>query len=408
MNRGRGTRAAVLAVLLAGLLVALCACGGREPVEQATAAQGNGLEPVVWFSGEKLSIQPPRCASAILLEADSGEILYAWNEHARRAPASIAKTMLELVVLDEVEAGRISLQDSVRSSKWASRIGGSQVYLKEGEVFTLEELLHAVVIASANDACVAIAEHIAGSADGFVEMMNDRAEKMGLKETYFVNVHGLDDEPIEGNTTSAYDIAQIARELVRHDHVLGWSSTVEAPFRDGTFRLINTNKMLGDFPGLDGLKTGYTSKAGFCFAGTAKRKGLRLVSVVLGGESSRLRFQESGRLLAAGFNGVTRVAATKKDGDLGIEAVVLRSHGRKIRPLAAQEVTVFVPRSKHDLVRKEVRLDKKISAPLKVGQRVGMVDVRLGDQLVASVPAVSNEAVEAKGWRAWLKRKFGG
>lgn len=407
MNRGRGTPAALLGIVLLGLFTLLPACGGRESAVSRTDGV-DGAKPVVWFSAEKIDLEPPRCASAIVLEAESGTILYEYNEHARRPPASVAKTMLELVVLDEVEAGRLALTDSVRVSKWASRIGGSQVYLAQGEVFTLEELLHAIVIASANDACVAVAEQIAGTADGFVDMMNDRAREMGLEDTHFINVHGLDDEPGQGNLTSAYDLAQIARELVHHEHVLDWSSIVEAPFRNGTFRLINTNKMLGDFPGMDGLKTGYTTRAGFCLSATAQRKGLRLISVVLGAESSRIRFQETARLLAAGFNGIARVAATKKGGDLGLEAMVLRSQGHMIRPQAGQDVTVYVPRARQNAVRKDVRLDKKISAPLAQGQRVGTIEVRVGDEIVATVPAVSNEAVEAKGWRAWLKRKFGG
>ena len=408
MNRGRRTRAAWRVIALLGITLLAAACGGRgDKTGQADAAVDGAL-PVVWFSADKLDLQPPRCASAIVLEAESGTVLYAHNEHARRPPASVAKTMLELVVLDEVEAGRLALTDSIRVSAWASRIGGSQVYLSQGEVFSLEEMLHAIVIASANDACVAVAEHIAGTADGFVEMMNERAQKMGLKETYFINTHGLDDEPGEGNVTSAHDLAQIARELVRHEHVLEWSSIPEAPFRNGTFRLINTNKMLGDFQGMDGLKTGFTNKAGFCLSATAERKGLRLISVVMGAQTSRIRFQETARLLAAGFNGVARVAATKRGGDLGLEAMVLRSQGHVIRPQAGQDVTIYVPRSRQDQVRKDVRLDKKISAPLKQGQRVGSIEVHVGDELVATVPAVSNEAVEAKGWRAWLARKFGG
>ena len=408
MNRGRRTRAAWLVIAFVSFTLTAAACGSRESDVAKADAAIDGVGPVVWFSAEKINLQPPRCASAIVLEVDSGTILYAYNEHARRPPASVAKTMLELVVLDEVEAGRLALTDSIRVSAWASRIGGSQVYLSEGEVFSLEEMLHAIVIASANDACVAVAEHIAGTADGFVEMMNERAQKMGLKETYFINTHGLDDEPGEGNVTSAHDLAQIARELVRHEHVLEWSSIPEAPFRNGTFRLINTNKMLGDFQGMDGLKTGFTDKAGFCLSATAERKGLRLVSVVMGAQTSRIRFQETARLLAAGFNGVARVAATKKGGDLGLEAMVLRSQGHVIRPQAGQDVTIYVPRSRQDQVRKDVRLDKKISAPLKQGQRVGSIEVHVGDELVATVPAVSNEAVEAKGWRAWLARKFGG
>ena len=260
-----------------------------------------------------------------------------------------------------------------------------------------------MIISSANDACVAIAEHIAGTPDGFVEMMNARAEAMGLKETYFVNVHGLDDEPMDGNLTSAYDLAQhrpragSARSRARMVlHRRGAVPPRRVPPHQH-------EQDAGRRARIGRVEDRLHRPRRLLFAGTAQRKGLRLISVVLGAASSKIRFQESARLLSAGFNGVTRVPATKKDGDLGIEAVVLRSHGEKIRPLAAQDVTVFVPRSKHDLVRKEVRLDKKIVAPLKVGQRIGMVDVRVGDQLIASVPAVSNQAVEARGWRAWLK-----
>jgi D-alanyl-D-alanine carboxypeptidase (penicillin-binding protein 5/6) len=406
MRPDRGIRGALTTLLAVTLIAGLSACGGRDESPPAAQPPTDGAKPVVAFLGEPFGVASPRCAAAVLMEAETGAVLCAFNEHAERAPASVAKTMLELVVLDEIEAGRLSLQDSIRVSAWASRIGGSQVYLSEGEVFSLDQMLQAIVIASANDACVAVAEHIAGSADGFVEMMNARAEKMGLRETCFVNVHGLDDDPV-GNVTSAHDLARIACELVRHEHVLGWSSTVEAPFRNGTFRLINTNKMLGSFPGLDGLKTGYTDRAGYCLSATAERRGLRLVAVVLGAPSSRVRFQETARILAAGFNQIVRVAAARKDGDLGVEAVVLRSHGHRIRPRAAQDVLVFVPRSKSDLVRKEVVLDKKIVAPIDAGQKVGSVEVRVEDRLVATVAALSNEAVEAKGWRAWVKRTLG-
>ena len=192
--------------------------------------------------------------------------------------------MLELVVLEMVKAGEISLEDSVWVSRRAARTGGSQVFLKRGEVFTLGQLMEAVAISSANDACVAIAEHISGSTAGFVRLMNKRAQSLGMHETRVVNVHGLDNTPVsKGNTTTARDLSKLARLLLaHHPEVLEWSSIRRKSFRNGKFMLRATNRLLGRFQGLDGLKTGYTRRAGSCLVSTASRRNMRLISVILG------------------------------------------------------------------------------------------------------------------------------
>ena len=267
-----------MAALLAGLLVV--ACGGRGQEAPAPSVVPDSARVI--FAGRPIDLPPLPCVSAILIEPTTNQILYEQNARVRRAPASIAKMTLELVVMNEVAAGRLSLDDTIRVSPWASKIGGSQVYLADGEVFPLGELMEAIAIHSANDACVAVAEHFAGNPDGFVRLMNQEAEALGLKDTHYVNVHGLDDEPGEGNYTTALDISQVGRELIQYPHILEWSSTSRPPSAAASFLLQNTNKLVGRFPGLDGLKTGYTQKAGFCLCATAERNGFRLLSVILG------------------------------------------------------------------------------------------------------------------------------
>ncbi len=248
----------------------------------------------------RIETAPIKAVSAILIEPSTRQILYEQNADAPRAPACIAKTTLELVVMEKVQAGELSLDEPDSASAWASKIGGSQVYLTEGEAFPLGELMKAIAIHSANDACVAVAEHVAGTADGFVELMNPcpraRADE-----------HALRQRPRSRRRAGRGELHHRARHrqdraAADHDpHILEWSTIEEAPFRGGSFLLQNTNKLLGHFPGLDGLKTGYTHKAGFCLCATAERNGFRLISVVLGADSNKARFDETARLLGAGF-----------------------------------------------------------------------------------------------------------
>ncbi len=417
------------AVLVAGLVITLfvapLACGRKAEssdrvtrVADATttssststssiaASASADTTAVLLIAAQPLNIPLIPCASAILIEPSTNTILYEQNARALRAPASIVKMTLEMAVLDEIAAGRFALTDSIHVSAWASRIGGSQAYLAEGEVFSLEDLLKAIVVSSANDACVAVAEHIAGSADGFVSLMNQEVERLGLTDTRYVNVHGLDDNPATGNVTTAYDIAQVGRELIRHPHVLEWSSIEKAPFRDGAFILENTNKLVGRFEGLDGLKTGYTAKAGFCLCATAERRDLRLISVVLGCESNRDRFADTAELLSAGFNSYSRVDLARKGADIKEELPIEGGEPELIRPVAPRDVAALVSRIDERRLERRFVPRSNLRAPLRVGEEVGNVELFVGDRVLASYVVVSPTDVRKTGLMAWVSGLF--
>ncbi len=355
----------------------------------------------------QIETAPIKAVSAILIEPSTGQVLYEQNADVPRAPASIAKTMLELVVLEKVQSGELKIDEPITASAWASKIGGSQVYLKEGEVFPLEDLMKAIVIHSANDACVAVAEHIAGSADGFVDLMNIRARELGLTNTRFINVHGLDDEPGQGNVTTARDIAKIAQHLVTMPHVLEWSSIEEAPFRDGAFLLQNTNKLLGRFPGLDGLKTGYTHKAGFCLCATGERKGLRLISVVLGAESNRARVDESARLLGAGFAQLSLSPLYAAGDPIPGGVPIARGRQARVDGVAGAQLAVILPRRAE--VPKAVLIPKKgLQAPIKKGDTVGSVEVTLENGETVRAPVLAAGDMKRETIFQSIARAFGG
>ena len=338
--------------------------------------------------------EDPPFAAALLVEAETGTVLFAHNADSVRSPASTQKLLLQLVIMDAVESGNLSLSDSIRASAWASRMGGSQVFLREGEVFPLEELMHAIVIASANDACVAVAEHLGGTVDGFVDLMNDKAQSIGLTHTHCVNVHGLDDTPVNaGNMTSARDLSQIALSLIRHPQILSWSSLRSAPFRDGKFKLWATNRLLGKFRDLDGLKTGYTQRAGYNLVATAERRDMRLVSVVLGARQEKLRDKESARLLSWGFNNFVKAPiATAGDSagvvplDWGIDPSVTAV----TRDGAIAVLTTEERRRLHHAVR----LPTLHEAPVAEGDSLGVLAISLDDSLIAEIDLIAATSVE--------------
>ncbi|MEK6710629.1 MAG: D-alanyl-D-alanine carboxypeptidase family protein [Nitrospinota bacterium] len=256
----------------------------------------------------------PAYRSAILIEAESGQILKSHNHLQPVIPASVVKMMTTLLALESVRQKKTSLSDRVTASRAASRVGGHQVHLRQGEVFRFEDLLKAVLVGSANDAAHAVAEHVAGSEAAFVRMMNQRARQLGLNETRFVNPHGLPaGNGTPSNLMSARDAAMLARKLIRDfPFVLEWTSTRVIPFRPGKFNVHNTNKLLGHFEGLDGLKTGFTPESGFSVVATAKRGKLRLIGVVFGSPQSQRRFNEAKGLLAWGFSNYHWSEASQK------------------------------------------------------------------------------------------------
>lgn len=341
--------------------------------------------------------EDPPYAAAVLVEAETGTVLFAYNAHEQRSPASTQKLLLELVAMEMIKNGKFSLRDSVHVSARASRTGGSQVFLAQGEKFPMEELLEAVAIPSANDACVAISEHIGGSVDGFVHMMNDQVKRLGLQNTHCVNVHGLDDTPMDNrNLTTAYDLAQIARALLQYPKVLEWSSTRYKPFRNGEFMLYTTNKLLGKFPDLDGLKTGYTQRAGSCLVATAKRHEMRLVSVILGARSERQRDRETRRLLSWGFNNFSRTPIAAADELVGKVALDWGLEP-EVRALVPDTITAILsPDQERSLVR-QLDLPKQLPAPIAKGAELGHLKISLGDSLLAEVSIVAEKEVGRMG-----------
>jgi len=339
----------------------------------------------------------PPYAAALLLEAESGTVLFAHHPDLQRSPASTQKLVLELVVLELAKAGKISLEDSVLVSRRAARTGGSQVFLKRGEVFTLRELMEAAAIASANDACVAIAEHISGSTAGFVKLMNERAQSLGMHKTRVVNVHGLDNTPRgKGNLSTARDLSEIARALLAHPEALEWSSTRRKPFRNGKFTLRATNKLLGRFQGLDGLKTGYTRRAGSCLISTAMRHDMRLISVILGAPSTRVRNRETRRLLTWGFNNFSRVPIVET-GELMGKVVLNWGIEPEVRVLAQDTVVAVLTSEQKKQIVRHLELPEELPAPVAAGDELGKLKVSLGDSLLAVVPIHAEKSIGRMG-----------
>ncbi len=338
--------------------------------------------------------EEPAFAAAFLVEVETGTILFSYGADAPRSPASTQKLLLQLVVMDAVAEGRLSLSDSIITSAWASRMGGSQVFLRQGEVFPLEEMMHAIVIASANDACVAVAEHMGGTVEGFVDLMNDKAQSLGLSVTRCVNVHGLDDTPSgKGNVTNAQDLSIIARALIRHPQILKWSSLRSAPFRGGEFKLWATNRLVGKFPGLDGLKTGFTQRAGYNLVATAQRREMRLVSVIMGGQSERARDKETARLLSWGFNNFVKAPIVVTGDSVGVVPLDWGLMPQVTAVTADSVVAVLTPEERRRL-RREILLPELFEAPVAQGDSLGRLVVSLDDSLVAEVHLIAAAGVD--------------
>ena len=337
--------------------------------------------------------------SILLIEANTGRVLKARNERLPTKPASVVKMMTALITMEEIKRNIINLDDIITTSRRASRIGGQQVYLKQGEKFSLRDLMKSIIISSANDSSYAVAEHIAGDAEAFVDLMNQRAKELGMSNTRFVNVNGL---PPGGkkptNQMSARDAGILARELIKYPLIMKWSATKNAPFRNGSFILTNTNTLLGRFRGMDGLKTGYHRRAGFSIVATAKRKNLRLIAVVMGSSHSRRRFKEATRLLAWGFNQYRwiNLSITKKPKPQQIK--VLKGQKRMVRIRLKESVAALVRRSEEKRISMKLELLKEITAPVKAGQKVGRVTYELGGNKLGGADLVAVDSVKKLGF----------
>lgn len=326
--------------------------------------------------------------SAVLMDAETGMVLYTKNATEALPPASVTKIMTLLLVAEAIADGNVSLDDKVYVSANAASMGGSQIFIKEGEEFTVEELLKSTVIASANDAAVALAELIAGSEDAFVYRMNERASELGMKNTYFENATGLDDT-VTRHLTSAYDIALMSRELIKHDIVTKYSNVWQDSIRDGEFVLTNTNRLVRYYDGCTGLKTGSTDKAGFCVSATAKRDGMHLIAVVMGAETRDARNEAARAMLDFGFSNY----ALYSEPECELEyADVTRGQVDKIA-VYSKGFSKLVNKSDKKKIEKEYMIPETVNAPLRAGDVVGSVTYKLNGEVIGKSDVFVGEDV---------------
>ena len=326
--------------------------------------------------------------SAILMEADTGSILYEKASHEVRPCASITKVMTLLLTMEAIDSGKIALTDEVAASAHAASMGGSDIWLKEGEVMSVDDLIKATVVMSANDAAVVLAEHVAGTEDEFVGMMNARAKELGMADTVFKNCNGLDEE---GHLTSAHDVAVMSRELIRHEKIFDYTTIWIDEVRGGQTQLVNTNKLIKTYPGITGLKTGTTSAAGSCISATAERGGLKLIAVVLGCPSTKDRFAAAAALLDYGFAGWT---VTEPETPELVPVPVKNGMQTEVEIEAEAALPMLVKKGSESEVTCEVSISELLEAPVEMGQEAGVLTYTLDGEVLQIRKVLTKAAVE--------------
>lgn len=330
--------------------------------------------------------------AAVLMDFATGEVLYSFNENERLYPASVTKIMPMLLVMEALQSGKISLTDTVTASANASSKGGSQIWLKEGEQMTVDELMKATAIGSANDAVTALGEHLYGSEEAFVSAMNKRAEELGMTNTNFENGSGLDDDTTE-HLTTAYDIALMSRELLKHEKITDYTTVWIDSLRDGATQLVNTNKLVRFYNGTTGLKTGTTSKAGNCLSASAKRDGLHLIAVVMGAPSSNDRFEGAKAMLNWGFSNYETVTPTI-DETLLTPVRVKKGVEAYVNPKAEELKPLTLRKDLKDKTETEITLSDYIEAPCEENQIIGKLVVKAEGETVAEYNLLCEKPVE--------------
>ena len=341
---------------------------------------------------------PVEAPAALLMEKETGQVLYAENEHEKREPASVTKVMTLLLVMEAMERGELKYEDTVTVSAGAASMGGSQVYLSEGEQITVEELLKAVCVSSGNDAAVALAEKVSGVTELFVQQMNNRAAELGMQDTHFVNPTGL---PAQGHVTSAYDIALMSRALIlRHPDIRRFTTIWMDTIRGGEFGLSNTNKLIRFYEGATGLKTGSTGSAGYCISATAERDGMELIAVVLGDETSQQRFEDAKTLLNYGFSAYALAHVAPPEPP----TVPVKLGASKAAALTPAENVLLVKKEHAGSLTYDTDLPECLTAPVEKGQQVGTLTVRCGDEILREIPLTAAEGVERMTWSGLFLR----
>lgn len=349
-----------------------------------------GVTSLSFAEGTTLKIES---LSSILLEPESGEVLFQNNSELKLPPASVTKLMVMLLALEAVDRGRIKLTDTVTASPEACKMGGSQIWLEPGEQMTVAELLKAVCIVSANDASYALAEHISGSEENFIAFMNKRAAELGLKDTHYVNTTGLEPGSGEsGNVTSAKDMAFLAREIIKHPTVFRWSGVWIDNLRGGKSFLRNTNNLVRFYQGCDGLKTGFTSQAGFCLVATAKRQGVRLVAVVMKAPSSPIRSKDISKLFNYGFAQYKSYPIYQGGESLG-KVTVFLGRQNQVEAVVPKELTAVLKRNFQGEIGRTIKLSPLIKAPVIKGTKIGEVLLSAAGKSCGGIDLIANHDV---------------
>ena len=335
--------------------------------------------------------------SAVLMDVDTGTVLYESNPHEALPPASVTKVMTMLLIMEAVDSGKITYSDTVTTSEAAAAKGGSQIFLKVGEQMTVSDMLKSIAVSSANDCACAMAEHIAGSETAFVELMNRRAQELGMQDTHFVNCTGLDDAPeAQSHKTSAYDIALMSRELLaKHPDITKYTTIWMDTVRDGAFGLSNTNKLIRFYNGATGLKTGFTSGAGYCLSASAKRDGMELIAVVMGCESSKIRAAACKSMLDYGFANFAVVNPELSE-QSSVPVKLGKNSAVSLRP--ESDAGILIDKARKNDLTVRVTLPEQVSAPIQQGQRLGTMTVYAGEEVLRETPLVAAETVERQSW----------
>ena len=330
--------------------------------------------------------------SAVLMDVATGTLLYEQDAHTPLAPASVTKVMTMLLIMEAIDSGRIHWDDSVTTSESAAAKGGSQIYLKVGESMSVSDMVKSIAVSSANDCACAMAEHIAGSETAFVDLMNKRAKELGMNDTNFVNCTGLDDDDSAKNhKTSAYDIALMSRELLKnHPDIKKFTTIWMDTVRNGAFGLSNTNKLVRFYQGATGLKTGFTSQAGYCLSASALREDMELVAVVMGCETSKERFAACKSMLDYGFAGFALITPQGETAEIPVKLGVADT----VKVVPSGEDVVLIDKAQKSMVTQQVVLEEQVDAPVSKGQRLGTLYIKAGEQVLKEIPMVADQAVE--------------
>jgi D-alanyl-D-alanine carboxypeptidase (penicillin-binding protein 5/6) len=345
--------------------------------------------------------------SAILIERDTGKVLYEKNSNEELPPASMTKIMTMLLIMEAIDQGKLTWNEKIRTSEFAASMGGSQIFLEPGEEMTTNEMLRGIAIGSGNDAAVAMAERISGSEDGFVEKMNEKAKELGLKHTHFKNTTGL---PVDGHYSTAYDMAIMAKELLKYEDITKYTGMYEAYLRENTdkkFWLVNTNKLVRFYPGVDGLKTGFTSEAKYCLTATAQKNGMRVIAVVFGAPTSKERNAEVTKMLDYAFSQYETHPMFKRNQPVG-KARISKGKVKTVAALTSERLSLLTKKGERTSgIDQKIILQKRINAPVHKGDKIGTLKLIRDGKVVLESPLVAGNNVSEAGWWTLYKRAFG-